>query len=358
MRIEKFNAGRLQEFLDSDQYGSMPFVPVSEHRALSWLHNPRLDPADTLMYIGFEGEDMLAYRCILPDRYQDIRFGWLSGNWVRPDQRRRGLASMLFEEAYHDWGHQLMYTNYAPESKAVYDKSTRFGLFKERHGIRYYIRSSSASLLGNRRTMYRRSRPILSLADGILNTVQDIRIGLKREDMAGMDFEENEAVDFRAMDFLEKNLGTGFCIRTQEDFDWITAYPWVKPGPEKDDRYYFSSLAHRFRNICIKVMDRHGEMIGFLWMAIHGDKMTLPYVVFHPGASEDIARILDHYLRANRIAYLTTYQSQITNSYRPSPILGSRKMSQKYFATRDLIKQLPEPGSFPFQDGDGDVVFV
>ena len=97
MRIEKYNAERLKEFLDSDVYSSMSFVPVSKHRALSWLYNPRLLPDDIILYLGFEEKNLVAYRSLLPDRRGDVRFGWLSGNWVRPDQRRRGLATRLLK---------------------------------------------------------------------------------------------------------------------------------------------------------------------------------------------------------------------------------------------------------------------
>ena len=373
MRIEKYNSVRLKEFLDSDQYMSMPFVPVSKHRAQSWIQNPRLKAEDIVMYLAFEGENMVAYRCILPDRHRDIRFGWLSGNWVRPDRRRMGLASQLFEEAYGDWAHQLMYTNYAPESKAVYDKATRFELYKERPGIRYYQRSSSAILLGNRRTIYRRSRPLLSLADGILNTAQDVRIRIKKETLAGLKIEESDSPDYIAADFLEKSQAAGFSIRTQEDFDWIISNPWVLETPERDSRYFFSSHSPRFRNICVKIMNTEGEITGFLWIVINGEKMTIPYIAISQASemkkvssieaetretNEALSRILNYYLQSNRISYLTTYQSRVTNIFQPGPLLGTRKMTQNYFATLDLLKQLPDPQSVQFQDGDGDVVFV
>ena len=173
MRIEKYNAERLEEFIRSDPYRTMPVLPVSPHRALSWLRNPRMDPGDTLMYLLYDGRDLAAYRCILPDRHGDIRFGWLSGNWVAPGKRRQGLASRLFEEALRDWGQQLMYTNYAPESKAVYDKTGRFALYREKEGARYYQRAVSAKLLGYRNTLFRTARPLLRLADGMINAWQD-----------------------------------------------------------------------------------------------------------------------------------------------------------------------------------------
>jgi GNAT superfamily N-acetyltransferase len=358
MKVEKYNAAKLEEFLVSDLYRDMPYLPVSEQRALSWIKNPRLDPGDIIMYLGFEGDEMLAYRCILPDRYGDVRFGWLSGSWVRPDMRRIGLATELFEEAYRDWGHQLMFTNYAPEAKAVFDKSGRFELYMESPGSRYYLRSSSAGLLGGRRTVYRRSRILLSMADGILNLIQDARSGLNRERTEDLVYEELDSPDLESIAFLEKNGDTGFCRRSLEDFDWIISFPWMKTGREKDLRYFFSSISPRFRNIILKYRGNSGEMNAFAWMVLNGEKMTLPYISADPSALPGLSRIINHYLQENRVSYLTVYQSPILQSLHPRPILLRRNMVQKYFATRDLRKQLPDPETLRFQDGDGDVVFI
>lgn len=358
MRIEKYNAARLKEFMDSEQYRDMLIVPVSPHRAESWLNNPRLEPGDNIMYLGFEGEELIAYRCILPDRHGDIRFGWLSGNWVRQDMRRKGLASRLFEEAYTDWGHQLMYTNYAPESKAVYDKSGRFELYRENPGVRYYQRSTMAGLLGNRGKLYKRSRPLLSLSDRILNSIQQLRIGIQSSTPGDVDYEEKNTVDFNVIDFLEENHGTGFSLRGPEDFNWITSWPWVRPGSDKDHRYYFSSVSSRFKNICVSMKDGKGSLNGFLWIVINGEKMSLPYAVFKPEASENISKVLNHYMQSNNIAYFTCYQSSVNEIFSPGPILNSREMVQNYYVSRDLKKQLPNPDAVSFQDGDGDVVFV
>jgi len=358
MRIEKYNASRLKNFLDSELYRELPFVPVSLHRAQSWLNNPRLKPDDILLYLGFEGEDMIAYRSVLPDRHRDIRFAWLSGNWVRPDYRRKGLASKLFEEAYSDWGHQLMYTNYAPESKAVYDKTGRFEIYREKHGMRYYQRSKMAEILGNRKTLYKRSRPLLSLSDGMLNAVQYVRISLQRDSIEDLSYEVKSNIDFMGYDFLEENHGRGFSLRGLEEFNWITSYPWIIDGTEKDNRYFFSSVSRKFKNICISVRDEDEGIKAILWIVIIGDKMSLPYIVFKPDASEDVSRILNHYMQNHHIASFTTYQSSVIDIFRPGPILHSRRMIQNYYATRDLIKQLPAPDSIFFMDGDGDVVFV
>ncbi len=80
------------------------------------------------------------------------------------------------------------------------------------------------------------------MADGALNTMQDIRIRMKRKDLQDLKLEEYSEIDYEAMDFLEKNAGTGFCLREKEDFDWITTFPWIKAGSEKDSRLYSGAV--------------------------------------------------------------------------------------------------------------------
>ena len=362
MRVEKYNASRLKEFIGSQQYRNLQHIPVSPTRAHSWLKNPRMEPEDILMYLLFDGEDLVAYRCILPDRHMDIRFGWMSGNWVDPERRRMGLASRLFEEAFKDWGHQLMYTNYAPESKAVYDKSGRFALYLEKEGARYYQRAVSATLLGMRNGGYRAARPFFSLADGVINAWQDLRINTikKKIKPAFLHAEPVPSVDPVSLELMETNGRLGFGLRDREAFDWITSYPWVMEGKNKDERYYFTWKVSRYQNTCLKIWDDEGELSGFLMLALVGEKMTLPYVCFREGASTAVAKILDHYLFAERISYITTFNTDVINLMENSraPLLGKRRMSQKFFATHELIRQLPDGNKIFFQDGDGDVVFT
>ena len=362
LRIEKYTADRLREYITSPAYLESATVPVSVHRAQSWIHNPRLESSDILLYTAFEGEEMLAYRCILPDRSGDLRFGWLSGNWVLPSRRRQGLASRLFEEAFKDWGGRLMYTNYAPESKAVYDKSGQFDLYHERAGYRYYLRSASSGLLGRRNIFFRLAGPVLKTSDGIVNSWQDTRIRASMRKILP-DFLHAEPV--RIMDpdihtFLAQHDRLGFGRRGLQDFHWIEAHPWIKEGEQRDKKYFFSSIAPKFRNVYLKLLDAGGALAGFVMIVIVGDKMSLPYFAVEETVSKLAVNMLDHYLAVNKISYFTTYNPELTELMNEStlPILGKRKMMQKYFATHELAGQLPDARGIIFQDGDGDVVFT
>jgi hypothetical protein len=251
-----------------------------------------------------------------------------------------------------------MVTNYAPEAGAVFDKTGLFKLYCTRTGMRYYQRSTLSVLLGNRRTLYRRSRPLLDLTDAVLNTFQDLRIRMHREAGGKGILEEKPFLDFDSMDFIREFKGTGFSLRGMEEFHWITSYPWIRTGPLRDERYFFSSVAPAFRNICLTLREEDGSIQGFLWIVVNGDRMSLPYAVLRPGTGIDISPVLRSYMQTSRVAYLTSYQEGINEIFRPGPLLNSRKMIRKYFATGDLMKQLPDPPSIVFQDGDGDTVFV
>jgi GNAT superfamily N-acetyltransferase len=362
MKVEKYNASRLEEFIKSASFRSMPIIPISPQRAISWLKNPRMEANDILMYLLFDGDDLAAYRCILPDRHADIRFGWLSGNWVDPRRRRQGLASQLFDEAFKDWGHQLMYTNYAPESKAVYDKTGRFALYREQEGVRYYSRAVSATLLGQRNAGYRAARPLLSLADGIINAWHDLRISTLKKKIKPvfLHAEPVPTADPASLDLMESNKRLGFGLRDLDAFNWITNYPWVIEGKNQDERYFFSWIVSRYQNTCLKIWDNEGNLAGFLMLSVVGEKMTLPYVCLKEEAGRAAANILDHYLFSEKISYITTYNPEVMSLLENSrvPLLGKRRMYRKIFATHELGRQLPDGDKLFFQDGDGDVVFT
>ncbi len=362
LRIERYNAGRLGEFIESPGFREMPHIPVSYHRGVSWLHNPRMDPSDCLMYTAHDGDKMIAYRCILPDRLGNLRFGWLSGNWVLPERRRLGIASRLLEEAMRDWDGLLIYTNYSPESRSVYEKSGYFRQYAESTGLRYYCRLASAGLLGRRNAFFRAIRPVLRISDVLVNAWQDrrIRSALKKMKPGLQGAEPIPSVDQETYEFLASHDRLGFCRRDREMFDWINAYPWIVTGSRNDNRYFFSSHASRFCNDCLKISDAGGKPAAFMMLVIRDDTMTVPYACFTPEGSAHAMEILEHYMASLGISYLTTYNRELLSLMDHSglPLLGRRKMARKYFATRELLGRLPPvPGVF-FQDGDGDAVFT
>jgi hypothetical protein len=143
-------------------------------------------------------------------------------------------------------------------------------------------------------------------------------------------------------------------------FDWISSYPWLMEGKEPDERYFFSWVVPRYQHTSLKIWDQEGKLVGFMMLVQVGEKLTLPYACFEEEASVSLAGILDHYLSAGKISYITTYNPEVIRQMENSriPWLGRRRMYQRFYATHELIRQLPGADKIFFQDGDGDVVFT
>ena len=124
--IIKYRKSNLHDYILSEDYKGLHTLPISHERAISHINNPRLDEDDLILItISFERK-LLGYRTIMADKVlngeKEVKVGWISGTWIDPKFRRKGLATILFDEIYKEWKGRLMYTNYAPSSKKVYDK--------------------------------------------------------------------------------------------------------------------------------------------------------------------------------------------------------------------------------------------
>jgi len=365
IEIQKFTPDRLKEFIQSLEYHAMPVIPVSYHRAVSWLNNPNLDPNDVIMYLAIENNVMIGYRCILPDKLGPIKFGWLSGNWVNPERRREGIATRLFEEAMRDWDNKLIYTNYAFASHAVYDKTGYFNLYKELSGIRIYLRFDLARLLPPRGKFFASIKIFLQLLDCILNLFNDFRLKLHRKrftlPVSGLQL-VNE-IDQQVEDFISIREADWSSFRGPIELNWIIHFPWIVEQQRKDDlnnKYYFTSTARQYCNLNLKLFDKNDRLILYMMLVIIDKKMTVPYACYDIMHVNKAADIILSFMFEKQINFVTFYDPELVAGFyrRKLPFLLKKKMTRKYFATRDLIALMPPTEKIFIQDGDGDVAFT
>ncbi len=365
IEIQKYTPGRLKEFIESPEYHAMPVIPVSYHRAVSWLNNPNLDPGDVIMYLAIENNVMIGYRCILPDKLGPVKFGWLSGNWVNPARRREGIATRLFEEAMKDWDNKLMYTNYAPASHAVYDKTGCFNLYNELSGIRAYLRFDLARLLYPKGKFFARIKLLLQALDYVLNFFNDFRLMMHRKKfslpISGLQL-VNET-DHQLEDFISTLKADCSAFRRPQELNWIIYFPWVVERQCKDDlnrKYFFTSTAKQYENLNLKLFDEHDQLILYMMLVMIDKKMTVPYFFCNSLQADKAVDIILSFMFDKQVNYVTLFNPDLTAVFRRRklPFLLKKKMTRKYFATRDLIPLLPPAEKIFIQDGDGDVAFT
>ena len=369
IEVRKIPLSGLKEYIESDKFQQMPDIPISPQRANSYLHNPRADKDDIVLFLAFENENLVGYRTVLPDKLytgkREVKFGWLSGNWVLLEKRRQGIATLLFKYAYNEWNGKLMYTNYAPESKAVYEKSGKFLKYLEIQGIRAHLRNSFGILLPPKHIFFRKIKPLLFLSDFMFNFVHDLRIIAQQpfHPLQESQLEFVDQIDNDIVQLISKSNDSEPTRRSKEELEWIIKYPWIIEHDGKNKikgRYFFSSVARNYSNIALKVFDKRNIMIAFIMMIIIGEKLTIPYCYCLEEHYGRLADIIFSLMLKKRINYVTVFHSRLAQQLlkKRYGFVFKKKMVRIYFSTTELFKILPEAEKISFQDGDGDVAFT
>ncbi len=365
IKISKIKNGEINLFAADSKYVGWENIPISKYRAISYSQNPRSNPQDVVLYLAFHDDILVGYRTVMPDLVfvgeTQIKVGWLSGNWVHPDFRRKGISTMLFNEVYKDWNNRLLYTNYAPESKAVYDKSGKFGLLASKNGRRFYLRSCLSTLLPSRSSIFRRSIPALKVFDFLINLFNPFPIIIRTKKFeSSIDFEYLQFPDNEVFQLYENECKSTLTQRTQNELQWIFSYPWLVSSPMGDsigERYFFSSNPKRFSQTIIKVF-KNKVLLGFLMLNINDDKLSIPYCSNFLNFELITKLLLTHAVKL-KVSMITLYEPNIVAFMNRQPLnwLLSKSRNQNYFATKELINQFDGKQVF-FKDGDGDCAFI
>jgi len=359
--LKAYTLDELESYAGSPDYGSSGIIPVSPLRLHSYLHNPRAEKTDHVLFEMYHAGRLVAYRTLLPDEFFDRqdrahRFAWFSGNYVDPGFRRMGISTRLFQLAEDHWEGRLMYTNYAPASRALYDRTDRFRVLAKRNGKRYYLRAASRELLS------RKGIPgsLLHGADQLINQIHDKKLARFQSDpVHPFTVEVIDAPGRDLESLLAEKQAKSLFRRDRKVFEWILQYPWVTDQKHESIPYHFSYRASLFKNRLLMFSTPELPVAGFLWMVIHDKRLTVPYAISTGTETEhamavEIIRSMIH----DDCAYTTLREHSLVsqmNRFR-SWFLARRGMPQLIFV-HDKIAGLV-PADRIIYDGDGDVVFT
>ena len=98
-QIKTYTPPQLLEFINSEEFKHLENYPITKHRALSHINNPRSSDSDKILYIAFENNKVIGYRLIMVDSIninnRSEKIGWYSCVWVHPNKRGYGIAKKL-----------------------------------------------------------------------------------------------------------------------------------------------------------------------------------------------------------------------------------------------------------------------
>ncbi|MCA1746613.1 MAG: hypothetical protein LC655_02880, partial [Bacteroidales bacterium] len=255
------------------------------------------------------------------------------------------------------WQGKLMYTNYAPASKAVYDSSGAFTQFMVRPGKRYYLRSALSTLHKERF----RPKVLLEFTDNVVNSIHDLLSDNSMQFPLPPDTsaEQIETLDPTTKAIIAENNEGSLFGREAEEFEWIHSFPWVTENSKQNypGQYHFTREVSAFKNLWYRI--EHKTETAFLWITVVNDKMSVPYFLYsHPMQVVAARQLILKEMVNNDCAYVTIRHPELgpVLGTRKNPFILSRNMPQLYFAHSSFADEIPADKKV--HDGDGDCVFT
>lgn len=348
--IDTYTIAELEDFVGSEEYKNMPIIPISSLRAKSYCNNPRALPDDEVLYIARIDNEMVGFRTLLPDTTAaGTHFAWMSGNWVRDDMRRKGISSVLLRRANEYWNSKYMYTNYAPASKLVYDKSTLFSMYSEHEGTRYYMRDFCSSVLPAKHNSFKKIFPLLRFADIFLNICLSTSKAPKSNTLQ---YESPATLSDEHINFILTVDKGNIIHRDKAYLQWMVDYPWIAETNRLPDREYpFSYLFRSCKRNIVAAYDK-GTVVGIYILHVKAGIATLPFFFTSKKYASDLSNHISQTCHEQKVKFLTSYQPLFNMKS-----LLKKKQVRRYFISNNL-KEVQFHEHTNYQDGDGDTAFV
>lgn len=363
VEIKLLNKQQLTQFLNSNEFEQLAFLPISHHRALSHLNNPRLREADVILLLAYEGTELLGYLGVLPE---DLRIndkiehgGFLSCLWIHPNARGKKIAQKLLDECFKCWDSRILVTEFTASAKGLYDKT---GIFKDlvvKEGLRVYLKSELARILPEKKAIFKKFRFALSASDALINLFANFKTWVIRKPLLDFEFERITEISDELEDFISIHQQNELFARKKNELNWILNFPWVLNGINSythSDKYHFSSVAQKFMNLPYLIRNEHGEITAFLMFTNRDGRLKLPYCYFNEGNKEKVLNLINYVILSENCKTFTTFNPFLTESKILSSVGFYKKTVKRHYIISKVFPNIEH--TFEVQDGDADCVFT
>ena len=367
MEIKALTVADLKTALSSENFWHTEILPITKHRALSHIHNPRADTDDLVLWVAYQDKRVIGYLGILPDeifvKNAVTRFGWLTGWWVDPACRNTGVGAILLFKAMRAYQQQLGISGGSKEAAKVLRASGKFFDLNSLQGLKIRFRFNAAGAIPRRFPTMKFGRLMLKTVDIMMDEIANIRsfFWKRRIDLLQrLDFEYISRIDEETGQFIERHHRQDLTRKGRADLNWIMAYPWILTAPVKDSasrKYYFSSLAGRFVYLGVKVLEQNNGVVGFLLLKVRDDRMSVMYSYFENHRTSLIAAAVIYHALAMEVSTLCLYDERLVAGFSESgcPCWSAGAVSRGFLLSKAFA-------DMPLSDcrihgGDGDLAF-
>lgn len=360
IQLKTYNKKELKYFVSSGEFRQYDFLPITEHRALSHIHNPRATEEQTLLILAFYEGKLAGYMGCLPDYFEVegkiIRFAWLSTLYVSNEFRGKKVAKALLQKALDDYNSHVIMAEFTQEAEVFFNHIGSVENIFPKNGKRYYFRLDSATLLSEKRSWIKTFKPLLHISDSVINAF----VGLKNIGTGKVKFrfETLEQMDMEIKYFVSSYQ----CQRPVDEINYFITNPWILEGRKKDNNYFFSSYAEVFKYVWIKIYDEQGNLETVSLLLLRDGHLKIHYI-FSTGDSSlnRFIKFLNTFIIQNKIKMMTVYNETLNKSIQKSKSLATiyeKDFKRDYLFRKELLQSLPKNFNPNLQDGDGDCMMT
>jgi GNAT superfamily N-acetyltransferase len=362
-QIKTYTPPQLLEYINSEEFKHLENYPITRHRALSHINNPRSSDTDKILYIAFEQNKIVGYRLIMVDSIninnQTEKVGWYSCVWVHPQKRGSGIAKKLVELSLKDWNNNIIFQGPVTASKNLY---TSTNVFNEVFitGLRAYSRFDSNEVITSKKPNLKPLSFLFKFADGFFNFFID---SFSSTMHCPTNIELVNEIDDEVYQFIKQYQTTNLFKRSKSEFNWILNYPWIISSDTIDHvsaNYHFSSIAKDFRYINVKFYNDKKEIEGFITLQIRDKHLSVFNVYFNTSQISSITNYIFHIIKQYKTNSFSIYNQELINyiNNNPNPFIYKKPLKRGFYYSKNFEHFFKKNPQLSFEAGDGDMIFT
>jgi len=365
MKFKEIKIKDLDEFIKSEWFLTSSDLPITTHRAISQIKNPRALSNDICLILALNDKnELLGYIGILSDNFHEkaTHFGWLSCWWVHPQKGNR-VGFSLFLQALIAWNNQFVITDFTPQIKNIIERTRMFEFTPTQYGIRGFLGFNFFEILPRKFPLLAKTKSILKFIDFSFNGILKLRnLYLKKvyqTENINISIEEN--IDSEIAKFISKHQQKEYFGRNADDLNWILNNNWVlennKLAQNEAKKYYFSSSDSVFKYHLL-ALRKSKKLFAFAILRQRKLSFTLPYIYSETGFESEVMQCIYHYLLKFNATDFTIFNKQFVkiSEKQKHPFLYTRKIPKDFALTNEMAQNIDTEKYL--QDGDGDYVFT
>lgn len=354
--LKSLNKKDLEQFIRSGEYESHDFLPITKHRALSQIQNPKAAEEDVLLTLAFENGKLAGYLGTLPDLLtvdsQTVKYAWLSTLYVNENFRGKKIAQQLLQKVFESYSGKIAVTEFTKEAESLYMKTGKFDYIHPKRGIRFYFRSDFENLIPRKRKGLSRFKPLFRAVDFLANGLVSVKNHLEKP--MRIHYETKAEVDEESTRFISRFRST----RTASELNLIIRNPWILENGKPLNNYLFSSYAEEFKYVWVKIYNDSGVLSACGLLQIRDGHLKIPYL-FRDGDQDGFVDFLKNFIIESKIKTLISYYTLLNEKLISQRFPKLHKNAERrYVYHKELLQVLPENFDPHYQDGDGDPVFT